>query len=108
MQGKLPWQGLQGKDKKDKYDKIFTKKMSSSINELCKGLPNDFLTFISYCRSLEFEDEPNNSILKKEFKEYFITKGMNINFEFDWIINEKKRKEPQRTISVNVITKADK
>ena len=40
--GSLPWQGLRAKAKKEKYDMIKEKKVETSIEELCKGLPEEF------------------------------------------------------------------
>lgn len=37
--GSLPWQGLKATTKKDKYDKIMEKKMSTPIEILCKHFP---------------------------------------------------------------------
>lgn len=37
--GSLPWQGLKAATKKQKYDKISEKKLSTSIETLCKGFP---------------------------------------------------------------------
>lgn len=37
--GSLPWQGLRVGTKKEKYEKIMEKKISTSIEELCKGCP---------------------------------------------------------------------
>lgn len=39
MQGGLPWQGQQGKDKAEKYNQIRDMKVKTSLKELCKGLP---------------------------------------------------------------------
>lgn len=37
--GTLPWQGLKAATKKQKYDKISEKKMSTPVEELCSGFP---------------------------------------------------------------------
>ena len=34
--GSLPWQGLKAADKKQKYEKISEKKMSTNVEALCK------------------------------------------------------------------------
>lgn len=40
LKGELPWQGIKANDKKEKYAKIMEKKMSCSIELLCKDLPS--------------------------------------------------------------------
>lgn len=65
--GSLPWQGLKANTKKQKYQKIMDKKMSTSISSLCKSLPDEFRKYLEYCRSLRFEDKPNYSYLKGLF-----------------------------------------
>lgn len=37
--GSLPWQGLKAATKKQKYERISEKKMSTPVEELCKGYP---------------------------------------------------------------------
>ena len=37
--GSLPWQGLKAATKKQKYERISEKKMSTPIEILCKGFP---------------------------------------------------------------------
>ena len=38
--GQLPWQGLKAKTKAQKYEKISEKKLSTPVEELCKGQPS--------------------------------------------------------------------
>jgi len=39
LRGKLPWQGLQARQKKEKYEKIMENKIATPIETLCKGFP---------------------------------------------------------------------
>ena len=39
LRGSLPWQGLKAATKRQKYERISEKKMSTPIEELCKGYP---------------------------------------------------------------------
>jgi len=39
LRGELPWQGLKAKTMKEKYEKIMEKKISTQIENLCKGFP---------------------------------------------------------------------
>jgi hypothetical protein len=46
IRGSLPWQGLKGTTRKQKYDKILEKKMTTPIDVLCKNLPSKYLRLI--------------------------------------------------------------
>ena len=46
LSGTLPWQGLRAKTKAQKYEKISEKKLSTSVEELCKGAPGEWETFL--------------------------------------------------------------
>jgi len=84
--GSLPWQGLKAQTKKQKYEKISDKKMSTSIDILCKGFPYEFATFMNYARSLRFDDKPDYSYLRKILRDLFIREGYKYDAIFDWTI----------------------
>jgi len=42
--GSLPWQGLKATNKKEKYEKIMEKKMSTPTELLCRNIPPEFCT----------------------------------------------------------------
>ena len=44
--GSLPWQGLKAATKKQKYEKISEKKMSTPVESLCKVSINHYFVFI--------------------------------------------------------------
>ena len=50
LRGSLPWQGLKAATKKQKYEKISEKKMSTPIEVLCKGFPPEFVTYFQLCQ----------------------------------------------------------
>jgi casein kinase I family protein HRR25 len=86
LRGSLPWQGLKAASKKQKYDRIMEKKMSTSTNSLCTGLPNEFATFLNYTRALHFDQEPNYSYLRMLFRHLFVSKGFWYDYDFDWSV----------------------
>ena len=55
LKGQLPWQGLPGRSKNEKYAAIKKKKIEISLDELCRGNPSEFKEFMEYCRMLRFE-----------------------------------------------------
>jgi casein kinase I family protein HRR25 len=73
--GSLPWQGLKAATKKQKYDRIMEKKMTTPTEILCRGFPNEFAVYLNYTRSLRFDDKPDYSYLRKLFRDLFIREG---------------------------------
>ena len=71
--GALPWQGLKAATNKQKYEKIGEKKQSTGVKDLCEGLPEEFGQYLSYARTLKFDDVPDYDYLRGLF-----TKGMGL------------------------------
>lgn len=69
LKGSLPWQGLQAKTKDDKYNKIKEKKVSTTVEALTRGLPDEIGQYMNYCRNLKFEEKPDYQYLRKLFKD---------------------------------------
>jgi casein kinase 1 len=90
VKGKLPWQGLAAKTKKEKYDQIKNKKKETPIEDLCYKLPKEFVKYLNYCRSLKFEDKPCISDLKRLLKKLLSKKGLEDDKKFDWILKKSK------------------
>ncbi|PIA43005.1 hypothetical protein AQUCO_02000452v1 [Aquilegia coerulea] len=86
LRGSLPWQGLKAGTKKQKYEKISEKKVSTSIESLCRGYPTEFASYFHYCRSLRFDDKPDYAYLKRIFRDLFIREGFQFDYVFDWTI----------------------
>jgi len=96
--GSLPWQGLKANGKKEKYEKIMEKKMSTPVEVLCKHFPCEFVTYANYCRSLRFEDRPDYAYLRRLLKDLFFREGYQYDFVFDWtILNYQSKSESRRT-----------
>ncbi|KAK1355002.1 hypothetical protein POM88_048258 [Heracleum sosnowskyi] len=86
LRGSLPWQGLEARTKKEKFERISEKKVS--IEALCCGYPTEFADYFYYCRSLRFEDKPDYAYLKRLFSELFKQKGFQLDYVFDWTVTE--------------------
>jgi casein kinase 1 len=92
LRGSLPWQGLQAKTRKEKYDKIRNKKVSVSNEALCEGFPEEFVQFFKYCRQMEFTADPNYDYLRKLFLDLYNRKGYPNDCVFDWNLSAKNPK----------------
>lgn len=88
--GSLAWQGLPARTKKEKYEKIRDKKLSTSIETLTKGLPEEFAIYLNYCRGLKFEEKPDIGYLRKLFKDLFYRMGYEYDFVFDWMVKKQQ------------------
>ena len=69
---------------KEKYEKIKQKKIMTNLEDLCRGFPEEFVAYMQYCRTLNFEDKPDYKYIKNLFSTLF----KNLKYEhdsiFDW------------------------
>ncbi|XP_065193333.1 casein kinase I-like [Sycon ciliatum] len=91
--GSLPWQGLRAQTKKEKYDIISEKKMSTPVDVLCRKLPPEFATYLNYARGLRFADKPDYGYLRQLFRTLFSRLGFSYDYVFDWNKGFKERNE---------------
>ena len=111
MKKKLPWQGVTGARKMERYLKIYKLKKNTTPEVLCEGLPPEMTEYMKYAKQLEFEQEPNYNYLRKLFNR-MLKRVHNTNEQlvFSWIklkdlprlknpINPQSRREsPQSRI----------
>ena len=57
--------------KRQKYERICEKKMSSPVDILCKGFPAEFSMYLNYCRGLRFDEAPDYMYLRQLFRYAF-------------------------------------
>jgi serine/threonine protein kinase len=58
INGELPWQGIKGKTKDERYRKIMEMKRTTCEDELCKGTCKELTEFTKYVRALSYEEDP--------------------------------------------------
>lgn len=70
LKGNLPWTGLLPKkgDIRTKEELVYDKKINTTSDELCEGLPTLFKKILDYAYSLEFEDKPDYSYMIRQCK----------------------------------------
>ncbi|KAJ5904870.1 uncharacterized protein N7473_001786 [Penicillium subrubescens] len=84
--GSLPWQGLMAATKKQKYDRIMQKKITTPTEVLCRGFPSEFALYLNYSRSLRFDDKPDYMYLRKIFRDLFVRESLQNDYVFDWTV----------------------
>ena len=85
LKGRLPWQGIDGRTVEEKYDKIGQMKMTYDLVQLCSGVPNEIMNFLSHVRSLEFKEKPNYHYLRTQFVSLFERMGYAYDYNYDWL-----------------------
>jgi len=50
-------------------NELWRKKMGTPTEVLCKGQPQEFVTYMNYCKNLRFEDKPDYTYLRNLFKD---------------------------------------
>ncbi|CAL4888499.1 unnamed protein product [Urochloa decumbens] len=93
LKGSLPWQGLKAATKKQKYDKISDKKLSTPIEALCKSHPVEFASYFHYCHSLTFDQRPDYSFLRRLFRDLFDREGYQFDYVYDWTLLKCKQSQ---------------
>lgn len=84
LKGSLPWQGLKAVNKEDKYAKILAKKRTTTIEALCRGLPPEFALYFNYVRSLQFDERPDYTYIRKILKSVFLQEHYVNDGVYDW------------------------
>ena len=83
FRGKLPWQNLKHKEKKERYRMILEKKESISDEELCEQLPREFLVYFKHVKTLDFDEKPRYQALINMFKKLYDFKNYR-NYTLEW------------------------
>ena len=83
--GKLPWQGVSCKAKAEKYSKIYYMKKTLDFDDFCKNMPKEIITYMLYCRELDFEQKPDYNYLRGLFENVLKSNGTFNDLHFSWI-----------------------
>eukprot|EP01029_Cantina_marsupialis_P014948 TRINITY_DN3274_c1_g1_i2.p1 TRINITY_DN3274_c1_g1~~TRINITY_DN3274_c1_g1_i2.p1 ORF type:complete len:444 (+),score=49.68 TRINITY_DN3274_c1_g1_i2:224-1555(+) len=89
--GRLPWQGLPGRTKSEKYARIQESKTRTPISKLCEGLPDEFAEYLRYVRNLRFDETPDYTFMRNLFKHALDKQGNDVDREFTWTIKKRNR-----------------
>lgn len=96
LKGQLPWQGLAGKNKNDKYDKIKEKKIQTTVEQLCRGAPEEFNKYLNYCKNLNFEERPDYNFLRGLWRTCMQNNGWESDGMYDWILKKEGNSQQLR------------
>ncbi|TYJ58420.1 hypothetical protein B9479_000966 [Cryptococcus floricola] len=63
-------------------------KKDTTLEYLCQDLPEELATYITYCRSLRFDDEPDYDYCRGLFRQAFERAGFKDDGVYDWAASE--------------------
>ena len=69
LKGSLPWQGVAGLTKGEKYKNIYHLKKNIGAEKLYENVPNEFKEIYLYIKKLEFEQDPDYDYCRKLLKD---------------------------------------
>jgi len=84
QRGGLPWESVEAASENEWRRKVSAVKTRTSVEDLCQHIPDEFGTFLNYCRSLTFEADPDYSHLRQLLKKIFTREGYKYDYAFDW------------------------
>ena len=96
-------EGIKSKNKTEKYNKIFEKKLCSSFSSLFDKLPNEFINFVQYIKDLDFEDKPNYQYLKSLLGKMYDKNYFNYDIIFDFSDNFIKKEKMKKNLKLSQI-----
>ena len=91
LRGSLPWQGLQAKNKEERYKKILQRKIDTNSYDLCYGFPNEFERYVEYTKNMDYVEEPKYEMLRNNFMRVLKREQMNMDYIYDWSTPEEIR-----------------
>jgi casein kinase I family protein HRR25 len=97
MCGSLPWHGIEPAINKQQRDTILQTKLNTPIEILCSMCPIEFNVFLSYIRTLSFEDKPDYAYICKLFRDVFVCEGCHQGHPFAGYNSANKQNPTIRT-----------
>ena len=102
LRGELPWQGMKGKTKEERYKNILQKKMDTKSSELCFGFPDELTRYVEYTRNLEYTQTPDYDMLRKLFNDIMKRENYKMDYIYDWTTKEELRMRNALTLKTDV------
>jgi len=87
LKGRLPWQNdAEPEDKEAERCEVMAMKMSRTAQELCAGLPAEFVQYMEYVKSLTDRDWADYEWCRRNFRLLAEDQGLEYDNVFDWTV----------------------
>ncbi|ODN74117.1 hypothetical protein L202_07574 [Cryptococcus amylolentus CBS 6039] len=81
LKGWLPWHG----HSYHHSHSTMGYKKDTSLDDLCEDLPQEFITYLAYCRSLAYTQQPDYDYCRRLFRQVFEREGFRDDGVCDWM-----------------------
>lgn len=78
--------------------------MATTIESLTRGLPEEFNTYLQYCRNLKFEEKPDYNYMRKIFKDLMYKNGYDYDYKYDWVLKKAGHKINEEDYADHIAT----
>jgi len=84
LKGRLPWQSIKCNDKDKRYNLIGENKTSKNYWEHFPDVPGEFILYLSYCKQLEHDEDPDYEYLRNILSNLYKRHGYTVDNLYDW------------------------
>jgi len=77
--------GHQVPSKKERNDRILLRKVKTTPEDLCRGLPQELLEYYQMCQRLQYSEQPPYSELQSLIRGALTRRHLQYDLIFDWI-----------------------
>lgn len=95
MKGMLPWQGTRVRSDERKEQVVMKQKIDINNEQLCKGLPVEFVSYFRRVQSLEHGVTPDYTEIRQMILRMAKTHKVEFDCVFDWTV--RLYRQHQRT-----------
>ena len=67
------------------------KKIETTSEELCEGLPEGLVEIVEYVKGLSFTEEPDYNMIIEKLKNIAKENKCKLDFKYDWVLKDQKR-----------------
>ena len=103
LKGQLPWEDEISYSVPDAIRHIEHMKIITSVEDLCKGVPDEFATLISYARLLRYYEMPDYKSITTLFRHLVENASIDLDEPYDW---EKTDRSPDTGSPVLKLTRS--
>lgn len=105
LRGNLPWQGIKAKTREERLTKLMEIKIDNIPDLLCKGYPEEFITYFNSVRELQFEAKPDYAFYRNLMSGCMKRFDIQNNLQFDWMETKTHLKIDLKSELSNILKK---